>query len=409
MDNETIYRILTNNDDIKDTKLKELIDKMKESLIKYKFFDSKVIYNADFFKYSCKVSDIFINKFNIYNSTLLKYINKDTCIECNNNFIKCYGYCLKHIKNLDIISLHKELLTIFINLSDIEKINLKLSIAEIMFEIKRSKSIIKSKIKTYEDKIFKQQKIIEIIRNNKEFINNNKVSYKELIDKYKLSDKEKEKLFKKNNKIDFRITYEINDDNLLNVNQNIINIFRLRQLIYEETRLISFFNNTDDIRDIHIDTSDYLIIELLKHNLINRRIMYLEREKSIKINKIMYRSDIFMIIETNKYTLMPVIIETDEKHHKNDENIINNDRIKDKHFILQGFSVLRIDINNDKNIVEQTNIKLVINKLIDLIELDEPIYYFSDKYIENHRIKSGIIITQEMLDKYTKNNIIQET
>jgi hypothetical protein len=137
--------------------------------------------------------------------------------------------------------------------------------------------------------------------------------------------------------------------------------------------------------------------------------VYLEREKPIKINKIIYRSDVFMIIETNKFNLMHVIIETDEKHHKNDEIIINNDRIKDKHFILQGFSILRIDINNDNNIIEQTNINLIINKLIDLIELDIPIYYFSDKYIENHIIKSGIIITQEMINKYNKNNIIQET
>ena len=71
-------------------------------------------------------------------------------------------------------------MSIFTNLTDIEKINLKLSIAEIMFKLKRSKSHIKSKIHTYEDKVFEQPNIIEIIKNNKEFINNNKVLYKRI-------------------------------------------------------------------------------------------------------------------------------------------------------------------------------------------------------------------------------------
>ena len=106
MDNETIYKILTNNNDnnVIDTKIKELTKKIKDDIIKYKFFDSKNIYNADFFRNITNIHDLFINKFNIYNSKLLEYINKDKCIECNNNFIKCYGYCLKHIKNLNIIT-----------------------------------------------------------------------------------------------------------------------------------------------------------------------------------------------------------------------------------------------------------------------------------------------------------------
>ena len=108
------------------------------------------------------------------------------------------------------------------------------------------------------------------------------------------------------------------------------------------------------------------------------------------------------MIETNNNNLMPIIIETDEKHHNNNEDIIINDRIKDKQYILQGFSILRIDIDNNDNSIEQSQINLIINKILDVIELDIPVYYFSDKYIENHRVKSGIIITQEMLDKYKK-------
>mgnify|MGYP003351088427 FL=1 len=258
---------------------------------------------------------------NIY-INLLEYINKNTCIECGYNLLKCYGYCMKHINKLDIVTLHKELLTIFEKLTDIEKINLKLSIAEIMFKIKHDKRVLKRKIYEYKDKYLKQPKTAEIIANNKEFINKNNVLYKKIIEKYTLTDKEKRKRYKQISKVDFRLMYEIDDKYLLELSQNIINIFKLKQLIYEETRLLSFFNNTEEIRDIHIDTSDYLVMEILKHNFINRRISYLERERPIKINDVTYRSDIYIMIETNNNNLMPIIIETDERHHNNNEDII---------------------------------------------------------------------------------------
>jgi len=398
MDNETIYKILTNTNNIEDNKTKELTEKIKESLLKYKFFDSKILYNADLFQFSCKVNDIFLNKFNIYNSKLLEYINKDTCITCNNKFVKCYGHCLQHIKNVDIISLHTELLAIFNKITDVEKINFKLSIAELMFKIKRSKSISKREIKTYAEEVFNQQKIQEISNKNEEFIINKSILYKELINKYAFTDAEKEKLYKQNNKINFRITYEINDNNLLNVNENIIQIYKLRKLKYEETRLLSFFNNITDIRTIHIDNSDTIVIEILKHNLINRRILYLEQEKTVKINNRVFRSDIFVIIETNNHLLIPIIIEIDEKHHKHVEDIIKNDTLKDIYYISKGVSVIRLEVNNNK--ISEDNINLIINKLIDVVELNIPIYYFSDTYIENHRVKTGINITQEMLDKH---------
>ena len=125
--------------------------------------------------------------------TRTEYINKDTCIECGYNLLKCYGYCMKHINKLDIVTLHKELLTIFEKLTNVEKINLKLSIAEIMFKIKRDKIILKRKISEYKDKYLKQPKTAEIIANNKEFINKNNILYKKLIEKYTLTDKEKRK------------------------------------------------------------------------------------------------------------------------------------------------------------------------------------------------------------------------
>ena len=143
---------------------------------------------------------MFTNKFNIYNSKLLEYINKDTCIECGYNLLKCYGNCMKHINKLDIVTLHKELLTIFENLTDIEKINLKLSIAEIMFKIKHDKRVLKRKIYEYKDKYLKQPKTAEIIANNKEFINKNNVLYKRIIEKYTLTNKEKRKRYSPGNR-----------------------------------------------------------------------------------------------------------------------------------------------------------------------------------------------------------------
>ena len=57
------------------------------------------------------------------------------------------------------------------------------------------------------------------------------------------------------------------------------------------------------------------------------------------------------------------------------------------------------------------NLELPGSMSFPLLECDSTSYKIDfDKYIENHRVKSGITITQEMLDKYNKvNNVTQES
>ena len=389
MDNETLYNIITSKEENN-----EDLNVLRNELLKYKLFNFNIIYNADLLTESYNVSNRFINVFNVYNSKLLEYINKSECVICNLKIVKGYGHCIKHIKNIDIIKLHNELKEIYNNLTDIQKINIKLSIAEIMVKIKTNKMELKQKINKY-----KQKYIIsnEIINKNKDFISKNKILYKKLMRAYTYTDNERKELFKQGNLINYKYTYETDDKFLLNINQNVINICRFKQIKYEKTRLCSFFNNIDIIPNIYISNSDILIIELLKHELLSRKILYLEREKSIRINTSTYRSDIFMIIETNKYNLLPVIIETDEQHHNNNENIINNDIIKDKYFISNGYSVIHLEISNN---LECKDLSITIDKLIDLIELNRPVYYFNDKYIINHNGDIGLVITKKMLEKF---------
>ena len=114
MDVETIYKFLTEEEDNEEFII------LKQELVKYKLFDFNILYNADLLFDICTINSRFINDFNIYNSKLLQYINKDKCLVCDLKIIRGFGHCIKHINTINIKEIHQELLEIFKNLTDIQ-------------------------------------------------------------------------------------------------------------------------------------------------------------------------------------------------------------------------------------------------------------------------------------------------
>lgn len=347
-------------------------EKTKENKeLEKKFFDPNIIYDKDFITTTYTLTLFKEIKEDLYNIRLFELINLNKCIYCK-LFVKCFGHCLLHINKLNISQLVKFAHMRISELFDSEKMILKISLLKKLTIIKKENYKIKTSHKEAK-KIYSFLK--NIIDTNKDFIKNNVLQYTKLIKYYK-------NMLNYVTDDVYRLTYDVSDDCVYKLKTNILDNFKHKQNEYEKETLINFFSNKH-ISKIHIDNSDMLLINLLRHELLITQIHDLEREKLIVIDKRNFRADIYLELMTRNVEIIPVIIEVDEDHHNISKQIIDNDCIKDKYYVLNGYSVIRIEL---KTIITEEIIKDTINKLVDVIELSKPVYYFSDNYINTHKI-----------------------
>jgi len=365
-----------NNNNIEDNN--NIINKHNQvNILKEKFFNLNIIYDPHFITGTYKISDYEDVKENLYNIELFELINKDKCIHCK-LYAKCFGHCILHINKLNLKQLYKFAHFRYNELFDTEKITMKISLFKKIMVMKLERNKL-NKIYNFTERHIKPVKVSSFLKNiidtNKDFIKNNVLQYTKLVRYYK-------NMLNYVTDDVYRLTYDVLDEYRFNLKKNIMDTFKYKQQFYEEYRLSEIFSNKH-ISKIHIDNSDILLINLLRHELLITQIHDLEREKLIVIDKRNFRADIYLELMTRNVEIIPVIIEVDEDHHSISKQIIDNDCIKDKYYVLNGYSVIRIEL---KTIVSEEIIKDTINKLVDVIELSKPVYYFSDNYINTHKI-----------------------
>jgi hypothetical protein len=353
--------------------------------IKKRFY--RFLYNINLEKISKKIAQIlstqqFILFENIKNQerdnickciVLLKLIDNNYCELCE-NYGDYFGYCIEHYDQVLIDKYRREFNEIIHN-DEVKRINFMHYYVEYKLKIRKL--------------------INNLIKIKNEYFN---VTYKtfNFSHQYHNIDKNinKNNLHRKNTLFEDNKSYEIikNFKNNNKCEENIINllVFLLKKYIYDEYLLIDILKDSKSITTTtYIGNNNILYNKICKSNIIDQ-IEYIETEKSIKINNHTLRFDIYMIVKifnieddytTNYYEL---VIETDEQHHHTiNSNTIEYDILKDEYCFNNGISLLRLELKNRKIIENDINFALFFIKY--LIIHHKPIYYFSDKYINNHR------------------------
>jgi len=313
--------------------------------------------------------NIFANYQNIINKyKMLIRLTTNKCLKCeyNSNYL---GYCIGHYNQTDFIN--------DINNFEHELKNNKKEIINTITNITNIVSYIKQILyiteQLYYATLFKHNNIQCMFSYKKCYIHPpfyNKVNT----------------IFK--NDIIIDIIKHFNDNADYN---NIHNIFSLlaflkKQYNFNMQYLFDLRNNiryngeykNNHIKKIYIGNNDILYQHII-NSKINKYIEYITPEYSIyNINNNNHlRFDLYIIlnIDNNYFELC---IETDEKYHRSQFN--KNDMIKDNILIDSNISFIRIDI--EKKITDK-EINFVLFCIEYLIKTKSPIYYFSDKYIEN--------------------------
>jgi len=180
------------------------------------------------------------------------------------------------------------------------------------------------------------------------------------------------------------------DDSKDDTNDNIneFDLIRIKKRLHKEIKFYQSFLKFRHLAHPRIDPSEYIydaICELkLDFNMIS-----MELEKSFKINKTNYRADLYLQLLSNKFESFKIIIEIDDDSHLNNLISIDNDMIKDKYFLENGYCVIRYPITEKIN---KYDINFILNLIRKVIDKSKPIFYFPKKYINTHQIKKGSTI-----------------
>jgi very-short-patch-repair endonuclease len=322
----------------------------------------------------------------LFNIRLFEILNRDKCIYCG-YFVRKLGHCFFHLHLLDKEYLINNANKIINNLNDTDKMKLKFSLLKkvkklCVDNLKYKKKYISDKEEN--DKINMIQH--ETIELNKKYIKNNIIMYIELI-----------KRTPDIKSLNYDLIQSKSNVKLISKCQN---SFKLVQLRNEYQYIINYltFKTLPHIKN---DNSDKLLMEIMKNKYIMTFCKIIERERTFKINNNAYRVDIFLRLNTEHNDFIDVIIEVDESQHfTNEESQLLSDHTKDKYFIQNGFSMIRVDLIDDK--LTMNSIKNTLTYLIYIIKNYKHIYVFSDKYIEIHnriinKNSKGIHISRNML------------
>jgi hypothetical protein len=353
--------------------------------------DIKITLNKIFkkeFEYTNSV-DEFPSEF--YNIELFKSIDGNSaniyCKHCSNNDypIRLFNHCLKHIYLLNLKDLYNDAVTQMDTLNNNEKDLLRLSLIKIIIKLKLN---INGYKKINRDNFDLLNLKFTDNNHNGKFIVNNCLSYDALTKEYAV-----DKYIETDN------NYTFDEKNIKCINTHSINLLKFRQMLYEYRVIKSFFIR-NKLYKIHIDNAEIIYTKILECNsLKNGIISNIQLEREFFIDDTVYRSDICLDIKLlNKDdSFIRTVIEVDENHHYNDDDAINNDRIKDIYWVRNKYAIIRVDIYNRK--VNDDDINDVIRHLIQIHLSAKPLYIFSKRYIKSHEVVNkfakGIHITRE--------------
>ncbi len=322
----------------------------------------------------------------LFNIRLFEILNRDKCIYCG-YFVRKLGHCFFHLDLLNRDYLINNANKIINNLNDTNKMLLKLSL------LKKIKQLCVDRVKynrkyRSEKKDYKKtnMKHHETIQLNKQYVQNNIIMYKELI-----------KSTPDISSLNFDLIQSKSNVKLIDKCQNSFKLVQLRN----EYKYVIDYLTVKTLPNVKNDNSDTLLMEIMKNKYIMSFCKIIERERAFKINNHAYRVDIFLRLNTEHNDFIDVIIEVDESHHfTNEESQLSSDHAKDKYFVLNGFSIIRVDLIDDKFTLKV--IKSTLNYLTYIIKNYKHIYVFSDKYIRIHnktinKKSKGIHITRDML------------
>lgn len=312
-----------------------------------------------------------MNYFDIINETffnikLFELVNRDYCFYCG-YFVRKLGHCFYHLHLLNTAQLIKNANTIREQLNNNEKLLLKLSLLKKIKQL----CLINTKnrhiyMKNKQEYDIKNKTHEETIKTNKKYIVNNVIHYDEII-----------------KSVPEMINLELYDLSLSKQNVKLIkkcqNCFKLVQ-VRNEYRYIIDYLTTNSISSIKNDNSDKLLMEIMKNKYIMTFCKIIERERSFNIEHNLYRVDLFIRLNTEDNDFIDLIIELDEDHHFIKTNT-HSDKTKDKYFIENGFSILRIDLSDYNNVLTETIISSTLYYLSYIIKNNKHIYLFSQKYI----------------------------
>jgi hypothetical protein len=313
----------------------------------------------------------YMNYFDIINETffnikLFELVNRDYCFYCG-YFVRKLGHCFYHLHLLNTAQLIKNANTIREQLNNNEKLLLKLSLLKKIKQLclinTKNRHIYMKNIQEYD---IKNKTHEETIKTNKKYIVNNVIQYDEII-----------------KSVPEMINLELYDLSLSKQNVKLIkkcqNCFKLVQ-VRNEYRYIIDYLTTNSISSIKNDNSDKLLMEIMKNKYIMTFCKIIERERSFNIEHNLYRVDLFIRLNTEDDDFIDLIIELDEEHHFIKTNT-HSDKTKDKYFIENGFSILRIDLSDYNNVLTETIIRSTLYYLSYIIKNNKRIYLFSQKYI----------------------------
>lgn len=320
-----------------------------------------------------------------------KYCNQLKCDICDDYSI-IVGTCSKHYKDSILINIKDK---IFDNLLE-EKSNI-LKLFELYHKLQKieneNKQFIKINIKKLkeENKLFTKQKDISnlIINKDLEKIIQTDFNYNKIlknIDEIIENNKQNKKYINKNNKQYITKIQKINLNELNTKYKNSKNNRKIILNIYDNIKT----QNSEKRKkcSFTIFNNDYLIKELL--HIFESKILYATTELPINIKNHILRYDIYLILYTKNNDLFECIIETDEKHHYNEEKKIENlyDIYKDIYCITNSISLLRIKTNKLKD----NDIEIAKNFINKIIETNYPLYDLGEEYI---KIKEKILNNTE--------------
>jgi hypothetical protein len=399
---------IKNNKVLEETKYNKYIDKVyndtKYDNINMYYFENanklKSLFRFDIINYKIynnilSKDEISNTKINVFNIKLFELLNNNKCKDCNNNFkfIKKMGHCAQHINNFNSKETHYDALKQISVLTPNEMDELKISLYNIynnmillLDKYVNEQQIISVKYNNFNSTLTKF-KIKFIIQNNLYINDANEILYTNLIDYYNNI----------SSKIKINYNFDLSQNNFNLTKEIIKNGFKIKQL-NSELKILSKLKNYNTICKFKCDNSEYIFEKIMCNLNVNTWTYSAQFEKILYIDNQYYRADLYMIIKTKNNNFIDLIIETDENHHF--DNITKKrDYNKDIFAIKQGIAIIRIDLSESK-IITNDIINLIIKYITNIHYTNNPVYYFSEKYINFHtqikdskEIKKGITIT----------------
>ena len=191
--------------------------------------------------------------------------------------------------------------------------------------------------------------------------------------------------------------YDLSQNNFNLIRKTIITTFRIKQYS-TDLCLMNHFFKYGKCYNFKSDNSEYIFQKIICNVNIVKWTYWIQFEKILIIDNKDYRADLYMIIKTKNNNFIELIIETDEKHHySNNNDTINRDYNKNIYAIKRGMALIRIDLSDSK-IITQDIINLIIKYITNIHYTNNPIYYFSDKFINLHNNYDKIIINVNPID-----------